>query len=151
MPWWGYVVAVAGMVGGALVGVVKVLTGLDHDWRVCKCHDCKSKRYVARRKRGDQVVGMHADGEPIWDDVPKPGRVKAYWISTAQLEPGMIVRLNNIGYQVKNVRTDRRGYAVELRNMRTRKMVAVTIAWAVGNRKYWEPVDSFGSEIGGRT
>lgn len=141
MPWWGYVLTFIAMMGAALVGVIKLLTGMDHDWRKCTCYDCKRKMYRARIRRGDRVVGAKADGSLVWDEEPQPAKTRAYWISTADLNPRSTVRLNGKGYFVRNIEMDNKGYIVQLISMATQRDVIVTVSHPMAHHRYWEPGD----------
>lgn len=141
LPWWAW--ALATIVTSAGIGWAVAMAWATHDWRTCMCVDCKKRRYHAHKRQGHIASGVKPDGDIIWtapssepDDSPSK-----HWISTAALEPRMVVILHGIPHRVEQIRTDTKGYLVELVPMggknRGRAIIA-SIQWANGNRKFWE-------------
>jgi hypothetical protein len=132
--------AVVGMIGAAcgvavtlMIGLAKLTTGaLDHDWRTCNhgCTDCvfKRKQSYARAQEKSNL------------QFREPTETKDHYISTARLDFGMRVRLNGLPYEVKRIRTNQKGYLVELVNLQTRMAVIATVVFDRADRKYWEPL-----------
>lgn len=146
LPWWA---AVLGLIGSCFgIGWAIVKAYATHNWRTCQCVDCRKRRYHAHKSQGHHAVGVTPDGDVIWSEHPPhwaktepTGKVKAHWMSTAELEPRMIVLLRDVPYRVMEIHTDQKGYLISLSVMGgkdRRKPVIVTVAWANGNRKYWE-------------
>lgn len=146
LPWWA---AVLGLMAGTFgIGWAIVKAYATHNWRTCQCVDCRKRRYHAHKNQGHHAVGVTPDGDVIWSEDPPrwgkgatPGALDVTWLSTAELEPRMVVFVRNVPYRVMEIRTDTKGYLVML-NVLTgpdrRKQVIVTVIWGNGNRKYWE-------------
>lgn len=142
MPWWVWLLTT--IIGGVSVGYAITKARIGHDWKTCQCVDCRKRRYHAHKRQGHHAVGVGSDGDLIWSDRPPARRGdKRGWLSTVQLEPRMVVRVNGLAYRVTNVRTDTMGYLVELQRMggdRRRLPIVSTVSFANADQKYWEPV-----------
>jgi hypothetical protein len=137
MPWWGTLLSALGLGGAALGGAIKLLSGLDHDWKTCQCADCRAKLYRARKKRGDRVIGTDDSGNVIWTEPPA---TSFEWLSTNQLRPKMTVEVNGQGYMVVRVFDGGVGFIrVTLLNIRTRERVAVMVKKSNADRRFWKP------------
>lgn len=147
LPWWAAVLGVIATSFG--IGWAIVKSYATHDWRTCQCVDCRKRAYHAHKNQGHHAVGVTPDGDiiwskhpPHWDRTEPTGKTKVYWISTAELEPRMVVLLRDVPYQVMQINTDQKGYLIQMQPMsgrNRRQPVIVTVPWANGNRKYWEP------------
>lgn len=141
-PWWAWLLSALGILVTTVgVGVAVTKAWAVHDWKTCQCVDCRKRRYHWHKGKGHHVSGVGGNGDLVWTPhVPSP-KTKLHWKSTAQLEQGMVVLLRQVPHRVGHVRSDRKGYLVPLTPMGgpdRGKTIIATVAWANGNRKYWE-------------
>ena len=146
--------ALIGMIATALAGVCgavwamgKAITGAatPHDYRVCKCRNCRRKLYTARRRRGDQVIGFDNAGFEIWDTPrtevytgPPGGTSKL--LSTTQLRQFDVVEFGGTTYRIREIRIDRKGYAVFAKNIRNQNLAVLEIPFDNAEIKWWKPL-----------
>jgi hypothetical protein len=143
MPWWAWLMAViAGTIG---VGWAIAKAYATHEWKTCQCVDCRKRRYHAHKAKGHVATGVTSDGDLIWAEAPSESVApasKARWMSTAELSPRDVIVLRDVPYLVMDIRTDSRGYLVQIQALTgkdRRRPILVSVAWANGNKKYWEP------------
>lgn len=140
MPWWAQLlvglVAIAACVVGVIMRLWKDATPENHHWRTCKCERCTHKRNVLEQREIAEQKRRKAAVNP-----PQPHEIRAHFISTAQLEEGMFVRLHEEMYLVKRVHIHLDAYIVYLRNVKTRIDFEVTVAFRMANQKMWEPAE----------
>jgi hypothetical protein len=70
-----------------------------------------------------------------------PTETNSNWLSTAELSDGMALIFHETPYRVNRVRIDQRGYLLELTNMENKRRSVVTVAFSLGDRRYWRPYD----------
>jgi hypothetical protein len=139
VPWWVLALGTVATLVGVGYAVFKAYS--THEWRTCQCVDCRQRRYRAHKAQGHHAVAVDADGDIIWGEAPKVEHATGRWVSTAQLEERMVVRLHNVTYRVTQINTDVKGYLVGLQPMGgtdRRKPMIAAIPWSNGNRRMWE-------------
>lgn len=136
----GTVVSAVWAIGRGIEAATKL-----HDYRQCKCRDCRRKLYQARRKRGDQVIGFDSAGFEIWDTPrtnvysgPPGGTSK--WLTTAQLRQHDTVEFGGTIYLIREIRIDRKGYAVFAKNVRNQNLAILEVPFDNANIKWWKPL-----------
>ena len=146
VPWWIWAL-------GALctsVGVAYAMTKAwaTHDWKTCQCVDCRKRRYENMKKRGYSVGGVKPNGDLIWTAAPQGEsayKLSSHYLSTAQLEQGMVVVLRGENYRVLEIQSDSKGYLVQIQptgGKNRRREIIVTVKWENGNRRFWELRDT---------
>lgn len=149
MAWWIW--TIGGLISTIGVGLAITKAWATHDWKKCQCVDCRQRRYHIMKGRGYHVTGVWPDGDLKWGTEPigppggppYAGKSKVHWISTAQLEPRMVVKFKGKPYLILEIRTDQKGYLVSLYakgGPKRRVPMTATVNWANGNKKYWEPM-----------
>jgi hypothetical protein len=143
MPWWVWLIST--LATGAAVGWAVTKAYATHNWKTCQCVDCRKRRYFAHKRQGHEVSGVTSNGDLIWtkaEEQPAPTRRKIHWVSTAELDARMVVLLRGVPHEIMEIRTDQKGYRVfiqALEGKNRRQPFIVTVAWANGNQRYWEP------------
>lgn len=151
LPWWAGVLALIGST--FVIGWAVVKSYATHDWRTCQCVDCRKRSYHAHKNQGHHAVGVTTDGDIIWSDHPPPwaqsdippNKTRGDWLSTAELEPRMVVLLRGMAFRILDIVTDQKGYIIQMQPMGgsdRRLPVIVTVVWSHGNFKYWQPRDT---------
>lgn len=144
----GIIAAVLGGVFGAVVALVAALgkgistTLGNHDFRNCSCFSCNERRTRAWEKRRTERMRSGSDGDIVPMGNP---RTAPHFVSTTHLEIGDGVSINGRTYRVTELRTDRLGYLVAMRNLQTGRDVVVTVRFEAADLKVWEPLRRWGS------
>ncbi len=139
----GVVAGVVGPVVGLVYFIGKYIGNAEHDWKACRCFKCRDLRYQKHIGRGDRVVGRTPEGEEIWKTAQgqfalAPLKQDPSFMSTAQLYPGIVVLIRDTPYKIADVKTDIKGYLIEIVNMKTYARGITTVKFAAANNRYWE-------------
>ena len=145
MAWWaqllvGLVVVAACMVG-IILRLLHSMTPENHNWRTCRCEACSRKRYLTNLRQDAQDKRKRASRSEEDVQPPQPDQIRAHFISTAQLEEGMFVRLHENLYLVKQVYIRVDEYVIKLKNTKTRVDFEATVKFSRANQKMWEPAE----------
>src|SRR4051812_8833949 len=141
MPWWAYPLFILAMLTGmGVLGFSALRSVGNHDVKTCKCQRCQHirtkaflRKDAARRQKAVEEGGnVHYTG---------PTETSSKWLSTAELSEGMALIFHETPYRVNEIRIDKRGYLISLTNMQNRRRSIVTVAFSLGNRRYWQPYD----------
>lgn len=135
-------VTVVGVVALAVGYLVKwlgetITDTFGHKQATCDCIDCRRRRKIAVEKF------RASNPEPyVRKPIGRPEESPAF-ISTTMLEPGLVVVLGNATYRVDNIRTDAKGYLIELVNNKTRDRFVRSIHFVYADRRIWVPLHRF--------
>jgi hypothetical protein len=141
MPWWAYPLLILGMITGlAVLGFSAVRSVGTHDVQTCKCDRCQHIRTKAflRKEAERKQKALETGGNTNYTG---PTETNSNWLSTAELSDGMALIFHETPYRVNRVRIDQRGYLLELTNMENKRRSVVTVAFSLGDRRYWRPYD----------
>lgn len=148
MPWWGYLGVMLVAVGSVVALMVNALVRLDRHQTGCPCKQCDHRRnkrdlklVVKQRKRVLRKYDQDDSGGVVHDDARLLDEGGKGWIDTAHIDQGMAVSIRGVHYTVLDVKTDVRGYLIQLGNKRTGKRVIVTVRFDAAHRKFWKLTD----------
>lgn len=131
--------ATLGLIGLVVIWSAKsIAKSFDHDRKLCPCRECERYR-VRQINKAYSVTTSFSH------------RQTSRWISTAELEKGLVVVAQKNGevYRVQHIEPRAYGYVLILRNLNTRQPAWLTIQHSSAHKKLWRLADGTAGRIHG--